>query len=498
VNYLKRCAWFILIVTCVDSYCLPAQENRKHYSPDTQTLFYLLKNRLYAPLTNKVESYEKAFELDPTEEDNVMKVWNSFDVGNKEWEPFLNEWVNRFPNSYAPYVARAFYYIRVGWDIRGSRWASETSSQQFSSLEKYLRLASDDLAQALKINSHLVVCFEKIITIAMHFSDADMKRKALDEALKICPGCLSVRVAYMWSIFPRWGGSYEEMEAFADEAKQYVQYNSQLRLLKGYIPFDKGSLYALQGDYEQAIKLYDQALSFGERARFYEYRGNAYYHTDDYKRALADYERALEIAPTDIDILLSKASVLRALQRPADAEQVVQLAEQLSPTDPRVLKRKSFIESDAVKGYDHAVKGLELLKSGQFPEAIGELNEAIKLKPDNYVTYYNRGIAYMQLGDEEHALMDFQRTVERNSTYIGAYYNMGTILSRQKKYDEAIYNLTKVIKLNPTAADAYYARSYAYHEKGDYSSAKSDARRAADMGSLKAQALLQHLEGPGH
>ena len=57
-----------------------------------------------------------------------------------------------------------------------------------------------------------------------------------------------------------------------------------------------------QGNYQQAIVLYEQMLQKGVSADLYYNLGNAYYRTEDITHAVLNYERALLLSPGDADI----------------------------------------------------------------------------------------------------------------------------------------------------------------------------------------------------
>ena len=57
-----------------------------------------------------------------------------------------------------------------------------------------------------------------------------------------------------------------------------------------------------KGNYQQAIKDYEELLKAGESAELYYNLGNAYYRTDNITRAVLSYERALLLSPADEDI----------------------------------------------------------------------------------------------------------------------------------------------------------------------------------------------------
>ena len=58
----------------------------------------------------------------------------------------------------------------------------------------------------------------------------------------------------------------------------------------------------VQGNYHQAVSLYEEVLKKGQSAELYYNLGNAYYRLDEITRAVLNYERALQMAPGDADI----------------------------------------------------------------------------------------------------------------------------------------------------------------------------------------------------
>lgn len=57
-----------------------------------------------------------------------------------------------------------------------------------------------------------------------------------------------------------------------------------------------------KGNYQQAIKDYEELLKKGPSVKLYYNLGNSYYRTDNITRAVLNYERALLLAPGDADV----------------------------------------------------------------------------------------------------------------------------------------------------------------------------------------------------
>lgn len=79
----------------------------------------------------------------------------------------------------------------------------------------------------------------------------------------------------------------------------------------------------------------------------------------------------------------------------------------------------------AARAYERRAHILREL--GREEEAISDLNEAIKLNEDNFMTWYTRGITYKDMGNYEEAIRDLKESIKREdeSTVISTYYELG-------------------------------------------------------------------------
>lgn len=472
---------------------LPASLFSQYFKqrPDVLTLRYLLTNRLYADVQARLESYQQAFEEDYTYEARVWAAFSAFDCADPSLGAYLTEWITRSPKSPLAYAARARYYLRAGWESRGHGWASETSEGQFVGMEKYFTLAKKDIETALSLNPRLTFCHSMAIQIATNYGDNVSSKMLLNQALKVHPEALEIRVRYMWSLTPRWGGSYDAMEAFATESEGYLERNPRLRVLRGCIPSDKGDMLHIQTRDADALGYFDEALRFGERASFYTQRGDSYYALKDYDRALEDYEAALGLAWQDASLLRSKAQALIKLQRMDEARHVLSMAQQIDPSTAAANRGEKAIKT--AESYDHHKRAYELSQEGKYAGAIEEYTAAISSRPDDSQLYANRGTVYLQLGKMQEAIDDLRRATDGDPNDDRSYYNLGWIYLSQGKYELAREMNTKAIGINREYGYAYLNRSNALAKLGRTDEATQDLRRACDLGIRQACDFLRQL-----
>jgi Flp pilus assembly protein TadD len=65
--------------------------------------------------------------------------------------------------------------------------------------------------------------------------------------------------------------------------------------------------------------------------------------------------------------------------------------------------------------------------NGDYMGAVAYYNQSLSRNPSNADTYYNRGVAYYQLGQQQQAWQDFNQAIKLNSTLAPAYGNRGEL-----------------------------------------------------------------------
>ena len=125
---------------------------------------------------------------------------------------------------------------------------------------------------------------------------------------------------------------------------------------------------------------------------------------------------------------------------------------------------------------------------GDLDSVIRDYNEAIRLKPDDDLTYFNRGQVYAEKGDLDSAIRDYTEAIRLNPDFHGPYNYRGNAYADKGDLDSAIRDYTEAIHLNPDFALAYKNRGGARTVKGDLDSAIKDYTEAIRLKPDDAEA----------
>jgi tetratricopeptide (TPR) repeat protein len=103
---------------------------------------------------------------------------------------------------------------------------------------------------------------------------------------------------------------------------------------------------------------------------------------------------------------------------------------------------------------------------------------ALRVDPDDYVAYLNRGTVRQAEGDLVGAFADFTEAVRRNPDYYLAFYSRATEQLARGEDAGAIADYTATLRINPRYIEAYNNRGLARQRTGDLEGAVADLSEA--------------------
>ena len=215
------------------------------------------------------------------------------------------------------------------------------------------------------------------------------------------------------------------------------------------------------------------------------------------------YEKAFEWGKVAIkfDLANSEATKILVLRKKGET------TANITPTPPNPEPSKTIASAPetlpSLSASYYFDSALEKQNKGDNQGAIVDYDKAIELNPNYSLAYNNRGLAKSGLKDYEGAIVDYNKAIELNPNYAHAYNNRGNAKYDLKDYEGAIVDDNKAIELNPNYDNAYYTRGLAYQRLNERQRALADFREAARLyqqqGNTtwyqKANDRIRELEG---
>ena len=203
----------------------------------------LLRERKFKEIQGEFKVLYQCVVGNGVREMSVYELLNFVESGDPVFEPLLNEWVRSSPDSVWPLLVRGKYWKALGWKKRGNKFVGETTPEQFESLDAELQKAAQDLEQAIKIDATNVMTFATYLGAAKASNGRRTARELLKMANKIAPKNFVTRFVAMDALSPRWGGSFEEMDAIVEGAKSADMNKLDITRLNYLLEREKGSHY---------------------------------------------------------------------------------------------------------------------------------------------------------------------------------------------------------------------------------------------------------------
>jgi len=105
--------------------------------------------------------------------------------------------------------------------------------------------------------------------------------------------------------------------------------------------------------------------------------------------------------------------------------------------------------------FDLCNKGASLSSLGHTKSALQALQSALKLCPDDELSWINMGVVYHTMRDYGTAIKCYQKAIAINRNMAAAYFNFGLALAAQAHREEAIELFKKAVGIDPYLKEAW-------------------------------------------
>lgn len=241
-----------------------------------------------------------------------------------------------------------------------------------------------------------------------------------------------------------------------------------------------GSAHLRQGRVEEALKLYEYALTLNPNsARTHAALGEALEMAGQQDQAIGHYQESVGISKR---FLRGHDNLARVFKTRGDTEKAEEHSRQATEISPRNSKRQLALGKLLLEKGDNkaALKAMRMAQehAGQDAEVMTEVGEAL----------LNAG-----LNTEAAEAFSGARDIDPGQVHI--YNRLGIALRRQKKFDQAVVQYQQALEVAPEDENLHYNLAVALAESGKRKPARKALSDALRLKSdfAEARALLQRL-----
>lgn len=232
----------------------------------------------------------------------------------------------------------------------------------------------------------------------------------------------------------------------------------------------------------------------------WEIRGVARQNLGKYEEAISDYDKALEALPGNKQILFNKALAQDALKDYVSSEKTFNELMRHNPNYDRAYRGRAKLRMSqgdtlgAISDLDTALMlnkyshemyamraGLEATSTKNYEKALSDMNEAIRLQPQESQYYVIRAQVYYGLDNYDGAMEDYGNAINLDPYNMIAYYNRGILRAEINDINRAIEDFSAVLRLNPSDYRTLYNRAILYRNIHDFENALADVSKVIDV-----------------
>jgi tetratricopeptide (TPR) repeat protein len=121
------------------------------------------------------------------------------------------------------------------------------------------------------------------------------------------------------------------------------------------------------------------------------------------------------------------------------------------------------------------------IEKGQVDDAMVQYQKALEVNPNYAEALNNLGLALFRKGWVDDAVAQFQKALAINSNYVLAHNNLGLALVQRGQVDDAVAHYRKALEIKPDFAEAHSNLGVALLQKGQLDDAVAHYQRALEI-----------------
>jgi arylsulfatase A-like enzyme/Tfp pilus assembly protein PilF len=242
-------------------------------------------------------------------------------------------------------------------------------------------------------------------------------------------------------------------------------------------------LYDLDSDPSEKTNLFDEKRALGDRL------------IEQLRRLDSGEAPANSSTPVDAEtrarlsalgyVSSSPAPRTRAGEALPDAKDKIDvfntlLSAQEHPSDQTLPALKRIVKDDPQLIDAWTMLGNEHFRRREYADAATSYKRSLVLKPDSDLALINLANAYRRLGQDENAMVGYQRYLERDPRNAYVWYQLGELQSDRGLLNDALNSFSRALAMDGSLNPARVARGAVRIQQGDLDAAEREIRSAIE------------------
>ena len=203
--------------------------------------------------------------------------------------------------------------------------------------------------------------------------------------------------------------------------------------------FNRMRVYIVQNKYECALNEIEKALEYNRYPFNYVwYQAELLTRTDRPYDAYDVYMKEVKEGREDAEVYFNLGKIMVKLSM--NAEDIIKILKKGLDIEPEHYALNDLIAEQYIEKYRRYGR------KEDYKIAIEYENRQIDINPGAYVLV-NRGLMYLDNGEFDNAIKDFEKAIEFEPDDLYAYNNIGYAYKRQKEYEKAVEIYKKALEL---------------------------------------------------
>jgi tetratricopeptide (TPR) repeat protein len=174
---------------------------------------------------------------------------------DKDQDRLSKLWVDNDPASPFANAVRAGYLAEAGFDARGTAYLRDTPAENVRQMEAFTSQALKFYEKALKLEPKLTPAHVGLIRLHGLGASDETVESAYERGMHIAPHCRDLTTAKMRTLRPKWGGSFEEMDAYAQLLGPLAEIFPQHRLTMVMPDLERAQTLQVDDKHAESIAL---------------------------------------------------------------------------------------------------------------------------------------------------------------------------------------------------------------------------------------------------